>query len=173
MPDFDRAPRQRAELDACGIGFVAHASGSSSREIVDLALTGLACVRHRQAIAADGISGDGAGLLVPIPRSFFARVGGKELGRELEADRAGVVSAFLDVSDDDAVRVAQGAAADACAAEGIELAGWRPVPIDESHLGAAARSDQPSLWHGIMLRPAGVDDVDAERRAYRARRRAR
>jgi glutamate synthase domain-containing protein 2/glutamate synthase domain-containing protein 1/glutamate synthase domain-containing protein 3 len=172
LPDFNRAPRHRAELDACGIGFVAHASGGASREIVDLALTGLACVRHRQAIAADGISGDGAGLLVPIPRPFFARVGGKELGRELDADRVGVVSAFLDVAADDAVRVAQGAVADACAAEGIELAGWRPVPIDESQLGAAALSDQPSLWHGIMLRPDGVDDVDAERRAHRARRRA-
>ena len=99
MLDFDRAARQRArqrhELDACGIGFVAHASGTASREIVDLALTGLACVRHRQAIAADGISGDGAGLLTPIPRPFFARVGAEELGRELDADRLGVVSAFL------------------------------------------------------------------------------
>ncbi len=176
MADFDRAARQharrRSELDACGIGFVAHASGGASREIVDLALTGLACVRHRQAIAADGISGDGAGLLVPIPRPFFARVGGKELGRTLDADRVGVVSAFLDVADDDAVRVAKAAVADACAAEGIELAGWRPVPVDETHLGAAARVDQPSLWHGILQRPADVDEVDAERRAYRARRRA-
>jgi glutamate synthase domain-containing protein 2/glutamate synthase domain-containing protein 1/glutamate synthase domain-containing protein 3 len=172
LPAFDRAPRQRAELDACGIGFVAHASGNASREIVDLALTGLACVRHRQAIAADGISGDGAGLLVPIPHRFFAQVGARELGRELDADRVGVVSAFLPLSDDDAVRVAQDAVADACSAEGIELAGWRPVPIDESHLGAAARVDQPSFWHGILVRPEGVDDVEAERQAYRARRRA-
>ena len=48
MADFNRAARQharqRSELDACGIGFVAHASGGTSREIVDLALTGLACV---------------------------------------------------------------------------------------------------------------------------------
>jgi glutamate synthase (ferredoxin) len=172
LPDFDRAARRRAELDACGIGFVAHASGNASRGIVDLALTGLACVRHRQAIAADGISGDGAGLLVPIPRRFFAQAGTKQLGRDLDADRVGVVSAFLPVDDADAVRVAQGAVADACAAEGIELAGWRPVPIDESHLGAAARVDQPSFWHGILLCPDGVDDVEAERRAYRARRRA-
>jgi glutamate synthase domain-containing protein 2/glutamate synthase domain-containing protein 1/glutamate synthase domain-containing protein 3 len=172
LPDFDRAPRRRAELDACGIGFVAHASGGTSREIVDQALTGLACVRHRQAIAADGISGDGAGLLVPIPRPYFARVAGKELGRDLDADRVGVVSAFLALDDDDAVSIAQRAVADACAAEGIEVAGWRPVPTDESHLGAAARVGQPSLWHGILLRPDGVDDVEAERRAYRARRRS-
>ncbi|HMG26196.1 MAG TPA: glutamate synthase-related protein [Acidimicrobiia bacterium] len=176
MVDFDRAARQRArrrhELDACGIGFVAHASGSASREIVDLALTGLACVRHRQAIAADGISGDGAGLLTPIPRAFFARVGAKELGRELDADRIGIVSTFLALDDDSAVQVTKDAVADACAAEGIEVAGWRRVPVDESHLGAAARADQPSLWHGILQRPPGVDDVESERRAYRARRRA-
>ena len=172
MPDFDLASRRHAERDACGIGFVAHASGNASREIVDRALTGLACVRHRQAIAADGISGDGAGILVPLPHRYFARVGGQDLGRDLDAARVGVVSAFLALSDDDAVRVAQAAVDDACAAEGIEVAGWRPVPIDESHLGAAARVDQPSFWHAILLRPEGVDGVEAERRAYRARRRA-
>jgi len=37
----DRRSR-RAELDACGIGFVADARGEGSREIVELALTGLA-----------------------------------------------------------------------------------------------------------------------------------
>ena len=69
------------ELDACGIGFVARATGESSREIVELALTGLACVRHRQAVAADGLSGDGAGLLVPLPRDFFARVAREAFGQ--------------------------------------------------------------------------------------------
>ena len=72
MADFNRAARQHArqrnELDACGIGFVAHASGGTSREIVDLALTGLACVRHRQAIAADGLTVTGAaGQVRPNP----------------------------------------------------------------------------------------------------------
>jgi glutamate synthase (ferredoxin) len=163
---------ERAEVSACGIGFVADARGQSAREMVELALTGLAGVRHRQAIAADGLSGDGAGILAPIPRSFFARVGREAIGRDLDPERIGVVSAFLDLNDDGATRTAQEAVAEACAAEDIELAGWRAVPIDETHVGDLARSDLPALWHALVLRPAGADDADAERRAYRARRRA-
>ena len=138
--------------------------GGTSREIVELALTGLACVRHRQAIAADGISGDGAGLLVPIPRPFFARVGGEELGRELDADRLGVVSAFLDVGDDDAVRVAETAVADACAAEGHRAGrvACRPDRRDAARRGGAGRPARRS-GTAILLRPDDVDDADAER----------
>ncbi|MDQ3978709.1 MAG: hypothetical protein M3314_04045 [Actinomycetota bacterium] len=40
-------PVSLPELDACGIGFVADAKGRSSRQIVQAALGGLACVRHR------------------------------------------------------------------------------------------------------------------------------
>jgi glutamate synthase domain-containing protein 2/glutamate synthase domain-containing protein 1/glutamate synthase domain-containing protein 3 len=167
----DRRSR-RVELDACGIGFVADAHGERSREIVALALTGLACVRHRQAIAADGLSGDGAGILTPMPREFFARVGREALDRELDAERLGVVSAFLDLDDDAALNTAQKAVEEACAAEGIELAGWRSVPIDESHIGAQAQRGLPALLQAIILRPTSADDADAERRAYRARRRA-
>ncbi|HEX6310462.1 MAG TPA: hypothetical protein VF152_02415, partial [Acidimicrobiia bacterium] len=106
MSDF-----QRAEISACGIGFVADAAGVGGREMVELALTGLAGVRHRQAIAADGLSGDGAGILAPIPRPFFARIGREALGRDLDPARIGVVSAFLDLHDDAAVATAQAAVA--------------------------------------------------------------
>ena len=163
---------ERPEIAACGIGFVADARGQGGREMVELALTGLAGVRHRQAIAADGLSGDGAGILAPIPRAFFARVGREAIGRELDADRIGVVAAFLDLNDAAAARTAQEAVAEACAAEDLELAGWRAVPIDDTHVGDRARSDLPALWHALVLRPAGVEAAEAERRAYRARRRA-
>ncbi|HEV3452311.1 MAG TPA: glutamate synthase-related protein [Acidimicrobiia bacterium] len=160
------------ELDGCGIGFVADAAGGASRGVVELALTGLGCVRHRAAVAADGVSGDGAGILAPIPRSFFGRVGAAACGRPLDEARLGVVFAFLDLDDDVARKTAEAAVADACAAEGLELVGWRGVPIDEAHLGAHARADLPSLVQALLLRPEGVDDDEAERRAFRARRRA-
>ncbi len=80
------------EFDGCGIGFVADTAGSPSRLVVDLALGGLSCVRHRAAVAADGLSGDGAGILAPLPRPFFARVGSAAIGRPLDetARRRGV-----------------------------------------------------------------------------------
>jgi glutamate synthase (ferredoxin) len=165
----DRVVTHRTELDACGIGFVARATGESSREIVELALTGLACVRHRQAVAADGLSGDGAGLLVPLPRPFFARVAAESFGRDVDPGRLGVVNAFLDL-DDASAKAAKAAVEEACAAEGLELVGWREVPVDETQLGPAAQVDQPAFWQAILALPDDVDTAEADRRAFRARR---
>ena len=172
MSQHHDARRRRLELDACGIGFVADEAGRPAREIVELALTGLACVRHRGAVAADGLSGDGAGLLVPLPREFFARVGAAELGRPIDPDRLGVVFAYFDLDDAAARATAQDAVASACAAEGLELAGWREVPIDETEIGGAAREDLPAMVQALVLRPADVGVEEAERRALRVRRRA-
>ncbi|HET9443605.1 MAG TPA: hypothetical protein VFO65_09790, partial [Acidimicrobiales bacterium] len=64
-------PSARPDRDACGIGFVADAAGRSTRAIVTAALRGLACVKHRGAVAADSKTGDGSGVLVPIPHAIF------------------------------------------------------------------------------------------------------
>ena len=60
-----------AELDACGIGFVADANGAASRGILDAVLEGLARVGHRGAVAADGKTGDGTGVLLPLPAALM------------------------------------------------------------------------------------------------------
>ena len=101
LPNVDRRPassrpdrvssRERSSSTPAGSASSPTATGEASREIVDLALTGLACVRHRQAVAADGLSGDGAGVLLPLPRDFFARVAATTLGREVDPERLGVV----------------------------------------------------------------------------------
>jgi len=171
-------PPARFDRDACGIGLVADLEGRPSRTLLDSALVGLAGVRHRSAVAADGLSGDGAGLLVPIPQPFFARIA-REAGLVVPDGDAplGVVTAFLDADDDNARRAAERAVADACAAEELALVGWRPIPFDESLLGAAARRSAPYFTQAILALPsddlAAVNDpADVERRCLRARRRA-
>src|SRR6266511_1914722 len=81
MPDGNRSRWTHArapelnpwrEQDACGVGFVARASGERSSEITRLALQALARVAHRGAAATDS-SGDGAGVLTQIPHRLFAR----------------------------------------------------------------------------------------------------
>src|SRR6185295_6987651 len=64
----DEALDATREHDACGVGFVAHASGARSHEVVGMALEAVARVAHRGAASTDN-SGDGAGLLTQIPRS--------------------------------------------------------------------------------------------------------
>ena len=49
----------RPERDACGIGFVTDREGRASRDIVETALTALACMTHRGAVAADALTADG------------------------------------------------------------------------------------------------------------------
>ncbi len=58
------------EHDACGVGFVARLSGVPSHQVIADALTAMARLAHRGGHDGDN-SGDGAGLLMPLPKSFF------------------------------------------------------------------------------------------------------
>ncbi len=58
------------ERDACGIGFVASIGGEPSRAVLDRVLEALTRVRHRGAVAADHRTGDGAGVLLPLPEAL-------------------------------------------------------------------------------------------------------
>ena len=163
----------RGERDACGIGFVAHASGRASRAVVQSALEALRRVRHRGALAADARTGDGAGLLTPIPRPFLSFVAARE-GVAVPCSRLGLAMCFLDggtgAGADGARRLGRRAIERACAVEGIEVAAWRRVPVDEEALGAHARSVAPRIDQAILVRPAG--GPDGEGPSFRARKRA-
>ncbi|HVF52034.1 MAG TPA: glutamate synthase large subunit [Actinomycetota bacterium] len=152
----------RDERDACGIGFVADSKGRPSRAIVDNAVEALCRVRHRGAVAADALTGDGAGLLLPLPSAILAAEGVADPGR------AGLITTFLDPSQPELGRAA---VEDACRAEDLVLARWRPVPIDENALGDSAKATAPLIEHAVIHRPVGSDAEDGERRAFRARRR--
>jgi glutamate synthase domain-containing protein 2/glutamate synthase domain-containing protein 1/glutamate synthase domain-containing protein 3 len=143
-----------AEHDACGIGFVADPSGRASREVVDLLLAGLVGVRHRGATAADRKTGDGAGLLLPLPGTLVPSPG------------CGLAMVFL---RDEAARAAIEAA---CAEERIGTAGWREVPVDPRALGAEARASAPRIEQLVLERPPGIGEAELDLLAYRARRRA-
>jgi len=61
------------EHDACGVGFVARVSGEPGHDIVAKAVEAVANLSHRGAVAADGKSGDGSGVLTQLPRRLLAR----------------------------------------------------------------------------------------------------
>ena len=160
-----RSHPYESERDACGIGFVADALGRDSRALVDTALEALCRVKHRGAVAADELTGDGAGLLLPLPRALLSSEleGGPE-----RSDRLGVAMIFADPSGTGPARQI---VAEACAEESLEIAGWRVVPTDDDALGERARAQRPAIEQAIVLRPLGTDTDEGERRAFRARRR--
>src|SRR5947209_19046173 len=76
IPMRDASSRLGAEgeHDACGVGFLADLSHrGATHEIVRLALSAVAAMEHRGARAADGRTGDGAGILLETPRAIFQR----------------------------------------------------------------------------------------------------
>ncbi len=164
-------PHLDPERDACGIGFVADAGGRSAHAIVAAALAALGRVGHRGAIHDDPQAGDGAGLLLPIDAAFFAAR--MDLAAE-DAELLGVAMAFLpaDTEGGEPVQAAaRRALEDACLHEGIGVAGWRVVPVDDGALGEHARRHAPRIEQAILLRSTSVPVEEAERRAFRVRKR--
>ena len=61
----------RDERDACGFGLIAHLDDTPSAALVKQSLDALARMAHRGGVAADGLSGDGCGLLLKTPDAFL------------------------------------------------------------------------------------------------------
>src|SRR5580658_4676376 len=82
----------RFEHDSCGVGFVASALGKPSHDILQMALTALGRLEHRGAVAADGASSDGIGLMAQVPRALLLEATGVKLD---EAALLGVGMMFI------------------------------------------------------------------------------
>jgi len=65
--------QQTTEHDACGVGFIYRPQ--SRHATISDAIRALVQLEHRGACAADGISGDGAGILTEIPKEIFRQEG--------------------------------------------------------------------------------------------------
>ena len=157
------------EKDNCGFGLIAHMDGADSHWLVETAIEALARLTHRGAISADGKTGDGCGLLLKKPDALMRAVA-DEQGFKLSANYAvGVV--FLS-QDSAAADNARNQVNKELTAEGLEVAGWRVVPVDQSACGDEALKSLPQIEH-VFVNPAdGMDEATFDRHLYIARRRA-
>src|ERR1700761_6682055 len=71
------------EHDSCGFGLVAQIDGRASKKLVDTAFVALAKLSHRGGVNADGISGDGWGVLIRRPQPWLSALAA-EAGLVLE-----------------------------------------------------------------------------------------
>ena len=60
--------------DNCGFGLLAHLKNKPTHQNLEDAITSLERMMHRGAVAADGKSGDGSGLLLSMPDKFMRKV---------------------------------------------------------------------------------------------------
>ena len=156
------------EHDSCGVAFVVDMHGRKSRDIVAKAITALVNLEHRGAAGAETNTGDGAGILIQVPDRYFREVVDFDLP-EAGAYATGI--AFL--PQDAAAADAAQAAVDAIVAEeGLEVLGWREVPVDDSDLGSMAKDAMPTFRQIFIASGARtLTGLDLERRAYVVRKR--
>ena len=66
--------RDAYERDSCGFGLIANLDDRPSHWLVQTAIISLNRLTHRGAVAADGKTGDGCGLLLKRPDGFLRAV---------------------------------------------------------------------------------------------------
>jgi glutamate synthase (NADPH) large chain len=156
------------EKDACGVGFVVNVKGRQSHDIVQKGLQALHNLTHRGAIGSDASTGDGAGILLQVPHAFLAREA-KKLDITLgEAGSYGV--GMLYFPTDDAAREAiQNIYTSVVEERGLEILGWREIPVDNSTIGDIAQSAEPVMMQVFIAR-GDMEEWAFERELYIIRR---
>ncbi|MFC9124642.1 glutamate synthase large subunit [Streptomyces sp. NPDC057067] len=155
----------RNEHDACGVGFVATLTGVASHELVEQALTVLRNLEHRGATGSEPDSGDGAGILLQVPDAFLREEAGFELP---EAGSYAVGIAFLPADDStDSVKQIEKIAAE----EGLDVLGWRQVPVTPDILGNGARATMPE-FRQLIVADGESTGIVLDRKAFVLRKRA-
>ncbi|MFW0109621.1 glutamate synthase large subunit [Rothia sp. P13129] len=144
------------EKDACGLAMVATINGQASHDIVDHALTALRRLEHRGAVGADEGTGDGAGILLQLPDTFFRAVLDFCLP---ETGKYAAGTAFLPADEENISEYKQ-SLEDIAHAEGLKVLGWRDVPTNPELVGKSARAVMPHFVQ-MFIAEAEPEEHDA------------
>lgn len=154
------------EHDNCGIGFVAHLKGVKSHSIIQQGLETLENMTHRGAEGADSKTGDGAGILIQVPRDFYL-MQGYSIPRY---GQFGTGLVFLP-QDKKSAKECEEILTQIISDEGVDFIGFREVPTDNSILGDISRAAEPVIKQ-VMLGGKEADQDALERKLYIIRKRA-
>jgi glutamate synthase (NADPH/NADH) large chain len=147
-------------MDSCGVGFVAQLSAQPSHAILQHALTALARLAHRGAVAADGKSSDGVGITTAIPRAWLLAQSDLDLD---DSQPLGVAVLFVPPGDE-ASRPELEAS---LATQDLDVLTWREVPVRPEVLGEIANASRPAIWQVLIT---AADLADFDRRLFLARK---
>lgn len=139
------------EHDACGIGFVANINGTKSNNVLRDALSMLENMEHRGGKGCNAKTGDGAGVLIQLPHDFFKEESTR-LGFELPAPGKYGVGMVFFPRDRKVMNACRDVLKKNINALGLELIGFRSVPVDHSIPGPEAAEVEPQIEQ-VFVRP--------------------
>ncbi len=123
--------------DNCGFGLVADLKNRPSHENLEDAITSLERMMHRGAVAADGKTGDGSGLLLSMPNKFMRKIA-NEKGIDLPETYAVAMIFTKDLEDIETFK-------EQCEENDLKVLFTREVPLDTDALGEQALETLPHI----------------------------
>jgi glutamate synthase (NADPH/NADH) large chain len=170
VPSSNLAPSlidPRFDHDSCGVGFVASQYGIADHRILQDALTALSRLEHRGAVAADGVSSDGIGIMAAVPRALLLEATGVQLA---DAELLGVGMCFWPQDETGAEAVLERC----LQSQELRVLAWRDVPTRPEILGEIALSTMPQIRQVLVADASTAPVTDQaepmERRLYLARK---
>lgn len=158
------------EKAACGMGFIAQKDGKASRELVDYALTMLNRMNHRGGTGAEKDTGDGAGILMAMPDSFF-RNEAKKVDVHLPEPEEYAVGMFFLPQEKSSKELLEKAVLRDIRVEGFSILWQRNVPYAFYNCGPGAQKSMPSFVQIFIQKPVDLKTGRAfEDRLYQLRR---
>ena len=155
------------EHDNCGAGFICSLQGKKTNDIIHKALDILDCLEHRGAVSADGKTGDGAGILIEIPHDFLKKQCNFKLP-ELHLYAVGMV--FLPKKENQRTYCV-GVLESEIKNQGLEVLGWREVPVNRDVVGNIAALTEPHIMQVFIGKSSNeLSDYNFNIKLYCARK---
>src|SRR5277367_3473631 len=144
------------ERDSCGFGLIASLDDQASHWVLQTAISSLNRLTHRGAIAADGKTGDGCGLLIKQPTAFLRAVAAESGFTLAPLFAAGLV--FLN-RDPELARQARITLTEQLHLEKLQVAGFRILPVDPDACGSEALKTLPIIEQVFVNAGADIDEA--------------
>ena len=155
------------EHDNCGAGFICSLNGERTNAIIGKALNILSCLEHRGAVSSDGRTGDGAGILIEIPHSFFAKKCDFPLPKPNDY-AVGMVFLPKSVNQSNhCIEVFE----NEINKQNLKVLGWRNVPVNSKVVGSIASKSQPEIKQVfITSKDEEVNETNLNIKLFKARK---
>ena len=162
--------RPQFEHDNCGIAAVVNSKGMKSHKTVENALKIVENLEHRAGKDAAGETGDGVGIMLQISHKFFSKVCSKlklAIGGEREYGIAQIFFPQEELQRNQAKKMFE----IIIQKEGLELLGYREVPVHQEVLGNKAKECMPCIVQAFIKKPEDLaKGLAFDRKLYIARR---
>ncbi|MEE9409137.1 MAG: glutamate synthase large subunit [Polaribacter sp.] len=154
------------EHENCGAGFICNLNGEKTNQIIHDALEILVKLEHRGGVSSDGKTGDGAGLLIDIPHTYFNRVCNFQIPEQREY---AVAMVFLPKNTNQ-YNFCKTTFENEIKEQGLSILGWREVPVDSSQLGEIALASEPNIEQLFVGKTEYIDEATFKAKLYIARK---